>query len=134
VLFLRIRRDKQYLGFWRDRLVASSPKFLLEKLKKELEKNSNNLLKSYIIYNNSRQIRVRAMTAKLVALNPIAILERGYSITRTVPDARMVKDARTVSLNQKVEVLIARGRLLCRIKGKSTDVKKEDLRTSHEAT
>jgi exodeoxyribonuclease VII large subunit len=125
VLFFRIRREHENLGFWVDRLRANSPDSLLEKLKNELKQNYSNLLKSLIIYNNSRQIKIRELAAKLEALNPVAILERGYSITRTIPEAMVVKDSRAVSLNQDLEVLIARGRLFCRIKGKSTDGKKD---------
>ena len=55
------------------------------------------------------------------ALNPVAILARGYSITRTIPAKTVVKDPGTVSLNQDLEVMVALGRLYCRVKGKSSD-------------
>ena len=59
--------------------------------------------------------------AKLQTLNPVAILTRGYSITRTVPAKTVVKDPETVSLNQDLEIMVALGRLYCRVKGKSSD-------------
>jgi exodeoxyribonuclease VII large subunit len=71
-----------------------------------------------------KQIKNRELTAKLEALSPVAILKRGYSITRTIPEAVVIKDAKAVSLNQDLEVMIARGRLICRVKGKSTDGEK----------
>jgi exodeoxyribonuclease VII large subunit len=121
---LRIRRERDHLGFRVDRLEANSPKYLLEKLNIKLEQNYNNLLKSYNIYNSSKQIKIRELAAKLEALNPIAILERGYSITRTIPEGALVKDSRAVALNQDLEVMVAKGRLICRVKGKSTDGEK----------
>jgi exodeoxyribonuclease VII large subunit len=93
----------------------------LNNYKQKLEQSYNNLLKTFIIFNKSNQIKNRELAAKLEALSPVAILKRGYSITRTIPEAVVVKDAKAVSLNQDLEVMIARGRLICRVKGKSSD-------------
>jgi exodeoxyribonuclease VII large subunit len=116
----RIRRNHEKLDFWIDRLGANSPRYLLDKIKKKLEQNYGNLIKSFIIYNNSNLIKIREQTAKLETLNPVAILARGYSIVRTIPNAEVVKDPQTVSLNQDLEVMMAQGRLFCRVKGKSS--------------
>jgi len=120
-ILLRIRRERMHLGLWQDRLAANTPRTLLIKDKKQLEQTYNNLLKSLIIYNNSRQIGIRELTAKLEALNPLAILARGYSVTRTIPDASIVKDSQSVALNQDLEVMLANGRLFCRVQGKTND-------------
>jgi exodeoxyribonuclease VII large subunit len=107
----RLRRDRENLGFRAARLSANNPRFLIQKIKKKLEQNYNNLIKSFIIFNNSKQIRIRELTAKIEALSPVAILSRGYSITHTIPDGRVVKDPHVVSLNQDLEVRVAKGRL-----------------------
>ena len=62
----------------------------------------------------------RESRAKLNALNPTAILSRGFSITRTIPEAVIIRDSATVRIGQKVEVLLANGSLTCRIKEKKT--------------
>jgi len=121
----RLRRDRENLEFRTDRLNANTPRFLIRKIKEQLELNYNNIIKSFIILSNSKQIRLRQLSAKLEALSPVAILSRGYSITRTIPDARVVKDPNAVSLNQDLEVMMAQGRLICRVKGKSTDGQKD---------
>jgi exodeoxyribonuclease VII large subunit len=108
-----------------ERLSANNPRFLIQKVKKQLEQNYNNLIKSFVILNNSKQIRIRELTAKLEALSPVAILTRGYSITRTIPDAKVVKNPQMVTLNQDLEVMVAKGRLICRVKGKYTDGQKD---------
>jgi len=87
----RLRRDRENLGFRAARLSANNPRFLIQKTKKQLEKSYNNLIKSFIIFNNSKQMKIRELTAKLEALSPVAILSRGYSITHTIPDGRVVK-------------------------------------------
>jgi exodeoxyribonuclease VII large subunit len=51
----------------------------------------------------------------LDALNPMAILKRGYSITRTWPDQAIVRSARTVSIDQSLEILLGRGNLRVKV-------------------
>ena len=120
-LFHRTLRERKHHDFWDDRLHANNPIHLLKNIKIRLEQNYNNIYKSFEIYNKSNQIKIRELAAKLQALSPVAILARGYSITRTIPGKTLVKDPKTVSLNQELEVMVAFGRLYCRVKGKSTD-------------
>ncbi len=124
LFMLRIRREREFLGFWQDRLGVNTPNLLLLKAKKKLEQKNDILLRSLSIYKNSKQIKIRELTAKLEALNPLAILARGYSVTRTLPDATIVKDSQVVALEQNLEVLLDKGRLFCQVKGKATDGKK----------
>lgn len=119
LLILRIRREREFLGFWQDRLGVNTPSLLLVNAKKKLEQTNYNLLRSLSIYKYSKQIKIRELTAKLEALNPLAILARGYSVTRTLPDATIVKDSQDVALEQELEVLLDKGRLFCQVKGKS---------------
>jgi exodeoxyribonuclease VII large subunit len=120
----RIQRDRDNLQFRTARLNASNPRFWIQKVKKQLNQNYDNLLKSYIIIIKSAQIKLSELTAKLETLSPVAILTRGYSITRTIPDARVITDSKAVSVNQDLEVLMAKGRLFCQVKGKSNDGQK----------
>ena len=117
----RIRRERQTRDLWADRLGANSPLHSLQNIKKQFEQNYYKLFKAYKIYNNSNQMNVRELTTRLASLSPLAILERGYSITRSIPEKYVVKNADDVVPNQDVEVILARGRLFCRIKGKSND-------------
>jgi exodeoxyribonuclease VII large subunit len=120
-LLHRILHERQHFDVWNDRLGANNPIYLFNKIKLKLEENNYNLYKSFKIYIKLTQIKIRTQVAKLQALNPVAILARGYSITRTIPAKTVVKDPGTVSLNQDLEVRVALGRLYCRVKGKSSD-------------
>jgi len=121
VLFHQILRERKHHDFWDDRLHANNPIHLFKNIKAQLKQKYKNLLKSFEIYNKLKQIKTRELTAKLQALSPVAILMRGYSITRTIAEKTVVKDPKAVSLNQDLEVMVALGRLYCRVKGKSTD-------------
>jgi len=132
VLTFRIQREWERLGFWKDRLHANIPINVLGIVKYKLDQLYYNLLKTYSIIFNLKKNYLHELTAKLEALSPIAILERGYSITRTIPDSIVVKDPERVSLEQDVEVTVSKGRLFCRVKGKSTHGQK-NLRTIDES-
>jgi exodeoxyribonuclease VII large subunit len=125
VLIRQVRHEREHLVFWQDRLAANTPQLLSVKIKQHLKQTSESLLKSFTIYKNYRQIRTRELTAKLEALNPLAILARGYSVTRTIPDAIVIKDSQFVALNQDLEILLAKGRLLCRVQGKTNHGQKD---------
>ncbi len=57
----------------------------------------------------------RAM-AQVEALNPKAVLERGYSITMLLPHEQVVRDARQVQEGNQLRILLARGRILAEAK------------------
>jgi exodeoxyribonuclease VII large subunit len=55
----------------------------------------------------------------LDALNPMAILERGYSITRTLPDRSVVRSAKKVTIDQNLEILLGHGQLTVVVTGRN---------------
>ena len=60
------------------------------------------------------QHRLGALVGRLDSLSPLAVLGRGYSLTRT-PVGEIVRDAAQVAAGGTVEVLLARGQLECRV-------------------
>ncbi|MFY9269466.1 MAG: exodeoxyribonuclease VII large subunit [Candidatus Manganitrophaceae bacterium] len=53
--------------------------------------------------------------AQLNVLSPLQILERGYSITRRFPTGEVIRDADAVTLQERLEILLHRGRLICSV-------------------
>jgi exodeoxyribonuclease VII large subunit len=49
--------------------------------------------------------------AALHALSPVAVLKRGYSITRTLPRGTIVTTASQASVNQPLEIILSKGSL-----------------------
>ena len=115
---IHVRKDK--LRLWRDRLDINTPFALLKRVNEKLDFINYNLLYYMRIYTNNKNYPLREATARLNALNPKSILKRGYSITRTIPDKIVVKDAESVQTGQDLEVLLAKGAFICRVEGKST--------------
>jgi len=60
-------------------------------------------------------------TDMLEALNPLAILKRGYSITRSVPQRTIVRNARQVKIGQSLEIVLGRGQLTVSVEDKQSD-------------
>ena len=114
-----LNRKKEHYQWWFDRLGASSPEFQIHNIKLLIEQYKYKLMKSYIKKIENNTAHLRELRARLETLSPIAILERGYSITRTIPDSKVVLNPRMVSMEQDLEVMLAKGTLTCRVKGKS---------------
>jgi exodeoxyribonuclease VII large subunit len=119
VKYLDLNRER--LNWWSQRLGSNSPARSVERLNEKLDKNIHNLLKTYKIYVDKKQTELRERHLRLNAMSPVAILNRGYSITRTIPEASVISDQASVAVNQDLEVMLAKGRLRCRVKGKSAD-------------
>ncbi|MGD9281104.1 MAG: exodeoxyribonuclease VII large subunit [Desulfobacterales bacterium] len=116
---MRLDRQKERCVWWKDRLLNNSPSHQSDKLKAIVDQNKYKLLKSINKIYDKKAAELRELSVQLQILSPIAILKRGYSITRTIPDLNLVIDPRTVSIGQDLEVMVAKGTLTCRVKGKS---------------
>ncbi|MEJ2100521.1 MAG: exodeoxyribonuclease VII large subunit [Desulfobacterales bacterium] len=118
-ILILLNRKKEQLSWRSDRLFSNRFIPRVHNFNKVIEQYEYNLLKTYNIIKNFKSAQLRELTARLETLNPIAILERGYSITRTIPDLKVVFDPKSVSINQNLQVLVAKGTLTCRVKDKS---------------
>jgi exodeoxyribonuclease VII large subunit len=119
-LVLQVRHSSELLNGLLRHLDAVSPQLRIEKYKAKFEFNKTKLLKSIEILFSKKRSVLREHTLKLEALSPLAILARGYSVTRALPDRRIVSHPSQVALGQAVEVSLSGGLLLCDVKGKST--------------
>jgi exodeoxyribonuclease VII large subunit len=102
---------------------------------KQLEYNSpisrvqNNKATLYQINNNIQlymdkivkefRSNLNGLNGKISALNPQSVLDRGYSITQTIPENTVVTDTGMVNIGQDLNVLLAKGSLKCSVKGKN---------------
>ncbi|HID28678.1 MAG TPA: exodeoxyribonuclease VII large subunit [Desulfobacterales bacterium] len=109
------------LNMTRERLSRCSPQLMVENLNVLLKHRHESQHSAMHFFLESKKSLLRTTVAKLSAMNPLAILERGYSVTRTLPDNVLVKDVQQVNLGQQVEVTVARGGMVCRVERKQND-------------
>ncbi len=64
--------------------------------------------------DSSRQI-VGTIAASLNALSPLAVLDRGYSLTKRMADGDLIRDLTAVSVGDRISTLLANGSLISEI-------------------
>jgi exodeoxyribonuclease VII large subunit len=116
---MRLDRKKERFLWLKDRLLINSPANQSRNLNVIVEQNVYKIIKSLNIIFNKKAANLRELSVQLQTLSPTAILKRGYSITRTIPDLNVVMDPGMVFIGQDLEVMVAKGTLTCRVKGKS---------------
>jgi exodeoxyribonuclease VII large subunit len=67
-----------------------------------------------------RRRAVDSLTSNLKALGPLAILARGYSITRKMPEKRILKSSRNAETGESIEIILSDGSLAARITGRNS--------------
>ena len=124
--FRHIERQKaQYLSWNIDRLLSNNPAKNISYWHGKLDQLTGNLVHAIRTYLNRKKMMLREKSSILEALNPVAILSRGYSITRTMPGAVVVRHADDVSIDQNLEVILSKGSLVCRVEGKTPNGEKD---------
>jgi len=106
------------LLFHSGRLDSNSPLKRIKLMNEKLELLYCNVLKYLNKYLSNKQVALKGINARLNTLSPVEILKRGYSIVRTVPDKRVVMDARLISIGEKLEIMMSKGSALCRVEEK----------------
>ncbi|MRR13064.1 hypothetical protein EG835_11535 [bacterium] len=93
---------------------------MLHRHRSNHEVSRQRLLTGMTVLMNNKRAHAMESTLRMDALNPLAILRRGYSVTRTLPALAVVTHPDQVGVGTEIETLVAGGRLLCTVKGKSS--------------
>jgi exodeoxyribonuclease VII large subunit len=67
---------------------------------------------------NQCKERLTHESSRMDALSPLAVLDRGYSITHKTPDETIVKNAGALAVGDLVRITFAQGKASCRVEGK----------------
>lgn len=111
----RNERSEQRLRGLERHLRLLSP---LERIKRQRERLRDGMLALQSSMSHRLALwrgELRTAAAKLDSLSPLAILARGYSICRLIPDLSVITRAASVVEGEQVEVLLAKGGLICRV-------------------
>lgn len=108
------KRDSLFLQI-RNQLSRLNPMTLLSEKAYSVEKLTQRLSQGQNLFVERRKAALEKNLARLLAVSPKTVLERGYAIVRTIPDKTLVRDSRQVKPGETVEILLHRGRLTCSI-------------------
>jgi exodeoxyribonuclease VII large subunit len=107
----RLHRDRAALGELSRKLLAHPP-LKLERARTELDRLDKRLAACMQSALDKRRRDLSVAAGKLDAMSPLAVLSRGYSLTRT-SDGHVVTDATQVAPGDEVHVRLMRGELDC---------------------
>jgi exodeoxyribonuclease VII large subunit len=110
-------KKKDLLSWNTGRLSLVSPLNKLNIQKSLYTQLRNRLVSSIKTKYYKNKIIENKLSGKLAALNPASILDRGYSITRTIQESRIIKDSHEVTNGQELEIILSRGSLRVGVKG-----------------
>ena len=108
----QVSQHQNLLAIKHERLLHLSPHANIRELRQKLETLEQRCLAQIHRLLERKKSDWKALIAKLNALNPLAILDRGYSICSD-SSQNAVKDAQQVNQGDRVSVKLAKGELIC---------------------
>ncbi len=99
-------------------LVTQAPVNRIQSLRMVFDQAQKGLQGGMINLVAAKRVIWEKEVTRLDAMSPLAILQRGYSITRRLPDGLILRDADHVEINKEVAVRLSRGELVCRVEQK----------------
>jgi exodeoxyribonuclease VII large subunit len=112
------RENRERRGRVSKLLVAQVPVRRIQSLRMVLDQAGKGLDGGVVNLIAAKQSQWEREVARLDAMSPLAILQRGYSITRRLPDGLILRDTAQVEQDKEVAVRLSRGELVCRVEQK----------------
>ena len=116
-----LTRRNERLAFQHNMLMHVSPAKTVASMQEQVNTLHDASIRQINRLLREGQTAISKNVSMLAALNPMAILNRGYSITRTLPDRSVVRGAGQVSIDQHLEILLGRGRLTVTVAEKKNE-------------
>ena len=108
----RVDALKKHLDGIMQRYAFRQPQFLIEQYQQRLDEQSRSLLQNLSHFVSIKTEKVSSINGRLKALNPTAILSRGYSITMTHPSGDIIKDAFKVKQGCYIRTKLTKGEII----------------------
>ncbi len=124
-----LKRRREKLQWQSQRLSVMKLRNRVFNYQQKLDLYHHNILKSLEILIDKRRRATNRYADMLSALDPSAVLQRGYSITRSLEDGSVVRNAVVLEPGHRVAVTLAKGEF----EGRVTAVSENDLPTMMKA-
>jgi len=106
---------KRHLDGIMQRYAFKQPRFLVEQYHQRVDDCTKSLTQGLGHLIEIKRAGISKATARLKALNPTAILSRGYSITLTHPEGKALKDASRLKRGHRIKTRLAKGEVVSKI-------------------
>jgi exodeoxyribonuclease VII large subunit len=120
-LIIRDRRLK--MNTERRAMLIRSPVNVMVAMKQRLDFQRNALGRAINGHIGDRHTTYSLLEKRIRDLSPLSILNRGYSITRRLPEKMVLTDVSGVNRGDRVQVILAEGELECRVEEVEPDKK-----------
>lgn len=97
-----------HLSYANPRVKIANTFFVLENVKK-------NMITGLLHRMENLRNRLEGDMIVLNSLSPLAVLKRGYSIARRMPEGQIIRDAATVAVGSEVDIRVAQGNFSARV-------------------
>jgi exodeoxyribonuclease VII large subunit len=94
-------------------LFLRNPNQKVKSLRRLISENEKHILQTVKHLIELWRQRLQGRIGQLDSLSPLAILQRGYSITRKIPSLEILRDSSQVKERDRVEVRLFKGTLVC---------------------
>lgn len=111
----RFCRDRERLFWLRRTLDNALPRLGLTENRRQVQSLETRLTRAMEQVLQTGRSRIGELAASLAPLNPRAVLDRGYSITRKVDSGQVVLAADEVGSRDRLEIILSKGRLVTRV-------------------
>jgi len=115
LILWNLQRKRETFSHHQKGLILQRPRQRVERMRLFVSRITRDLEQNFRYSLAMRRGAVKALMGKLDSLSPLAILQRGYSITRKLPSLRIVRRASQVTPGDQVEVRLFQGALVCDI-------------------
>ena len=107
------RQYRQLLLTLQSKVNASNPRYHIREHQRIIPQLLKRMLSGVAGSVKEKQHRSEMMMTSLHNLSPLAILGRGYSVVETLPELRIVKSHKDISIGDSVRTQLAEGQLIC---------------------
>ena len=91
-----------------------TPQILIQQHQQKVDEYTKALKHNLSYFVDIKKHSLDGAKGKLDALSPVAILQRGYSITMTYPENNIIKDASKVKSKTRIKTRLGKGEIISR--------------------
>lgn len=107
----RLKSMELSYGFRRPKDLLIQKYQALDEIERNLKRSLSHLLEIW-------RSHLKSLSSRLESLSPRNILARGYSISRKLPEHKILKDSAEIEIGDEIEIQLYRGRVSTEVKRK----------------